>query len=139
MSLRRRAGLLLVALLAPAAALAAGTALTPVNVSVMGGESRTFIARFANADSSPVARATVIWANDVCGTFPNSASTATSTTDESGVASIRFTAARSADVTCWLTASADDATVKFDVVTYRLDQVSLAVATGVNFDPQGSM
>ena len=139
MSLRRRAGLLLVALLAPAAALAAGTALTPVNVSVMGGESRTFIARFANADGSPVARATVIWANDVCGTFPNSASTATSTTDESGVASIRFTAARSADVTCWLTASADDATVKFDVVTYRLDQVSLAVATGVNFDPQGSM
>jgi hypothetical protein len=139
MTLRSRTAALLIALLAPAGALAAGSALSPVSVSVMGGESRSFIARFVNADGSPVARAPVTWANDVCGTFPNSASTATSTTDANGVTSIRFTAAPTADITCWLTASAGDATVQFDVLTYRLDQVSLAVVPGVNFDPQGTM
>ena len=134
-----RAGLLAVALLVPTLAGAAGVAVTPVNVSVMGGESRTFTARFTNADGSPAAGTPVSWANDVCGTFPNSASTAVGTTDASGVASIRFTAAPSADVTCWLTATAGASTVQFDVVTYRLDQVSIAVVSGVNFDPQGSM
>lgn len=137
----RRLAFLAFAALVPLAALAAGSgrAVTPVTVSVMGGESRTFTARFANADGSPLAGAPVEWTNDVCGTFPNSASTAVSTTDAKGVASIRFMAAASGDVTCSLTAVAGDKTVQFNVVTYRLDQVSLGVATGVNIDPQGSI
>jgi hypothetical protein len=113
--------------------------LTPVNTSVQGSQARTFSARFTNAAGGPAAGETVTWANDVCGTFPNAASQATSTTDANGVASITFTAAPSAGITCWLTATAGAATTTFNVVTYRVSQLTLAPTEfGALFDPNMS-
>ncbi len=131
---------LLFALL-PLAGLAAASAqpVTPVNASVQGGQAKVFSARFTSSTGAPAAGERVTWVNDVCGTFPNSASQATGTTDADGVATITFTAAPSAGITCWLVAQAGAATATFNVVTYRLSQVSIAVNTSaIFFDPGGS-
>lgn len=113
-------------------------ALTPAATSVEGGQSKVFSARFAKADGTPAAGETVTWSNDVCGTFPNAASQATSVTDAGGIATIAFTAAPNAGITCWLTATAGAATTTFNVVTYRVSQVALSVEIGSFFDPSGS-
>jgi hypothetical protein len=141
MVLRVLAALVVAAVLNPNTALAAasGQPVTPVNMSVEGGETKVFSARFMNGNGMPAAGETVTWGNDVCGTFPNAASLATSVTDATGLATIAFTAAPSAGITCWLTAVAGPAAVTFNVVTYRMSQVSIVVEdVGVFFDPNGS-
>lgn len=140
MAFRFLAALLLGAILTPTPALAAasGQPVTPVNMSVQGGEAKAFTARFLSANGSPATGETVTWVNDVCGTFPNAASQATSVTDANGTATIAFTAAPNAGITCWLMASAGAASVTFNVITYRLAQVSIAVEVGAFFDPNMS-
>ncbi|APV48529.1 hypothetical protein BWI17_01795 [Betaproteobacteria bacterium GR16-43] len=132
---------LFVALLIPVSALAAanGQAVTPVNIAVQGSEVKTFSARFTNAAGAPVVGETVSWSNDVCGTFPNASSQATSKTDANGVATIFFTAAPNAGITCWLMANAGNASVQFNVVTFKLNQVALVADTAVDFDANGSV
>jgi hypothetical protein len=103
---------------APWAARAAASAqpLTPVNQSVAGNESRDFAVRFLDAQGRPAVGATVRFANDACGLFPNGQTQMDVTTDSNGVASVRFTAFPQG-ITCWLIANAG-VQVQFFVITY---------------------
>jgi hypothetical protein len=112
----------LLALLAPLAqAASSGQALTPLSVSVAGGESQVFSARFYDAFGQPAVGETVRFANDACGTFPNGGFAVEVRTDTTGVATTTFTA-RPQGITCWLVASAG-VQVRFDVLTYNLGNV----------------
>ena len=91
-------------------------ALTPQRVSVAGGETYTFSARFFDALGQPSVGETVQFGNDACGRFPNGNFYQNVTTDVSGTASIQFTAFAQG-ITCWVSASAG-ASVRFDVLTY---------------------
>lgn len=104
--------------LASAGALAAssGQPVTPVNVSVAGGETRVFSARFYDSLGRPAVGETVRFANDVCGTFPDGGYYAQAVTDATGLASITFRAFNQG-ITCWLVANAG-VQVKFDVLTF---------------------
>lgn len=93
--------------------------LTPQNVSIAGGETKTFSARFFDAAGHPAAGEAVQFANDTCGFFPNGQFTYGTTTDATGTASATFTPLIPAGITCWLIAT-DGATANFNVETYTL-------------------
>lgn len=107
----------------PAAAATSAIPLTPQNVSVLGGESREFAARFFDPLGRPAAGEPVQFVNDACGTFANGSPVITVTTDATGVASATFTA-RNQGITCWVAASAG-VTLRWDVLTFTLGQVHL--------------
>jgi hypothetical protein len=112
-------------LLAPAAhAAAAAQALTPIDVSVPGNESKVFSVRFLDASGAPAVNESVQFLNDACGTFPGGAAVANVRTDANGVASATFTAFNQG-ITCWLTATAG-AQVRFNVLTFTKAQVYFA-------------
>ncbi len=110
------------AVLAFAASLAhaatSGIPLTPTNVSILGGETKTFSARFLDAQGRPVAGEAVTFFDDACGWFPNSSASAIVRTDANGVASTTFTAFNQG-IVCWVIAEAAPARVRFDVLTYN--------------------
>lgn len=122
--------------LAPAAhGAAVAQAVTPLRTSVEGGRSQVFSARFLTATGQPAAGEMVTFTNDACGFFSNGALFMTVPADANGVASVSFTAFTSGGVTCFVNATAG-ASVSFHVVTYRQDQLSIAVGTAVLFSPQ---
>lgn len=108
---------------------AASTAvpLTPLDVSVLGNETKTFSVRFLDASGQPAADEPVQFVNDACGRFANGSPVIDVRTDASGVASAAFTAFNQG-ITCWLVASAG-AQVRFNVLTYTLGQAYLAAST----------
>ncbi|HET7729929.1 MAG TPA: hypothetical protein VFK48_07860 [Usitatibacter sp.] len=115
--------LLLVALAAaPAVAATSATPQTPRKVSVLGGESQEFAARFFDPLGRPAVGETVHFMNDACGTFANGALAETVTTDASGFASAVFTA-RPLGITCRVTATAG-ISVRWDVITFTLPLVN---------------
>jgi hypothetical protein len=97
---------------------------TPVNVSVAGGETQVFAARFFDALGRPSVGETVRFANDACGTFPNGGFFVEATTDATGLASTTFRAFNQG-ITCWVVASAG-VQVRFDVLTYVAANAYLA-------------
>ena len=66
---------------AVAHAATSGQALTPVNVSVLGNETKTFSVRFTEAAGRPAVGETVQFVNDACGWFPNNSAVASTRTD----------------------------------------------------------
>jgi len=119
----------LLSLLACTAHAAASVQLvTPQRMSVAGGETKRFSARFLDLGGHPAPGETVRFANDSCGTFANGLFFFDTVTDSNGVASADFTALVPAGITCWLTAAAG-ATAQFDVETYI---GSLAYANALN-------
>lgn len=115
--------LILALLPAVAHAAASGQAVTPTNVSVAGGESHEFSARFFDSFGRPAMGETVRFANDACGKFPNGNYFIDVTADATGLASTTFTAFNQG-ITCWLVASAG-VQVRFDVLTYVASGVSI--------------
>ena len=109
---------------ASALAAASAQALTPMNTSVLGGERQVYSVRFLDAAGQPAVGESVIFDNDACGFFDNGSFVASTRTDANGVASVGFTA-RAQGITCWITAQAG-ASVRFNVFTYTLGQVSIA-------------
>ena len=112
---------------AMADAAVSGQALTPVNVSVLGNETKTFSVRFTDAAGRPAAGETVQFLNDACGWFPNNSAVANVRTDANGVASTQFTAYNQG-ITCWLIAVATPAQVQFNVLTYTKAQVYMTAS-----------
>ena len=109
---------------APAATAAnSAQALSPIKVSVAGGESHVFSARFFDAFGQPAVGETVQFANDACGRFSNGFFVMNVVTDVTGAASATFTA-NPQGITCWVSATAG-AQVRFDVLTYSLFNVYL--------------
>jgi len=102
-------------------AAASAQALTPIDVSVLGNESKVFSVRFLDAAGAPAVGESVQFLNDACGTFPGGTSVATVRTDANGVASTTFTAYNQG-ITCWLIATAG-AQVRFNVLTFTRAQV----------------
>ena len=115
---------LLLALL-PAASRAANSAqmLSPLNTSVLGGETRTYQVRFFDAFGNPSVGETVTFFNDACGFFQNGLINVSVLTDTSGVATATFRA-RPQGITCWITAAAG-VSVRFNVFTYTPGQMYL--------------
>lgn len=119
---------LLCALISPfAQAAASGSPVTPVNVSVAGGETHVFSARFFDSFGRPAVGEMVRFSNDVCGTFPNGGYFIDVPTDATGQASTPFRAFNQG-ITCWLIAAAG-VQVRFDVLTYVASHVYLAATT----------
>lgn len=118
--------LLVLATLACADAQAAASVqvITPANMSVAGGETQVFAARFFDSLGLPSAGEKVRFANDACGTFPNGGFFVDVTTDVTGLASTTFRAFNQG-ITCWLTATAG-VTARFDVLTYVAANAYLA-------------
>jgi hypothetical protein len=117
--------LLLLAFASPLVhAAASAQALTPIDVSVLGNESKVFAVRFLDAAGRPAAGENVQFVNDACGTFPGGSAVANVRSDADGVASTTFTAYNQG-ITCWLIASAG-AQVRFDVLTFTRAQVYFA-------------
>lgn len=106
-----------------------GTTVTPRLTSVEAGQAQVFTARFFGPGNAPAAGEVVTFHNDACGTFPNATVTDTAVTDANGFASITFTADPAGGVTCILTATAAPATVRFDVLTWKPDQIEMVLAT----------
>ena len=101
---------------------------SPLNVSVLGGSSRVFQARFFDSLGNPAVGETVSWGNDACGFFSNGQFFASSVTDATGLASITFTALDPAGITCWLVGD-DGVEARFNVNTYQARQVYFSTAT----------
>ena len=112
---------------AAAHAATSGQALTPVNVSVLGNETKTFSVRFTDAAGRPAVGESVQFVNDACGWFPNNSAVASVRTDANGVASTTFTAYNQG-ITCWLIATATPAQVQFNVLTYTKAQVYMTAS-----------
>ena len=108
-------------------AAASGYALTPERTSVEAGTTQTFSARFLDAAGRPAAGETVQFSNDACGTYPNGGFVMNTVTDAAGVASAAFTAMQPGGTVCAMMAANAGAQVRYQVFTYRLSQVSLAV------------
>jgi hypothetical protein len=108
-------------------AASSGVALTPVNVSVLGGETKTFSVRFLDAAGRPAANEAVQFVNDACGWFGNNSAVANVRTDANGIASTTFTAFNQG-ITCWLIAAAAPAQVQFNVLTYTAAQVYMTAS-----------
>jgi hypothetical protein len=112
---------------------AAGTAVpvSPQRIGVVGGESQVFSARFYDAQGRPSAGETVRFANDACGTFAGGGFLGSAVTDSTGLASISFTAMNAGFVRCIVTASGvtSGATLSYDVITYRVQNVAFTVST----------
>jgi hypothetical protein len=104
-----------------ACAASAAQAITPLDVSVLGNETKTFSVRFVDASGRPAAGETVQFVNDACGWFPNGGSVVATRTDANGVASTQFTAYNQG-ITCYVLASAG-AQVRFNVLTFTRGQV----------------
>jgi Bacterial Ig-like domain (group 1). len=104
-----------------------GQALTPVNVSVLGNETKTFSVRFTDAAGRPAVGETVQFLNDACGWFANNSAVANVRTDANGIASTPFTAYNQG-ITCWLIAVATPAQVQFNVLTYTRAQVYMTAS-----------
>lgn len=104
-----------------ALAATSATAVTPQRISVPGGETREFAARFFDAFGQPAVGESVQFVNDACGFFSNGAPVITVRTDAAGFASAAFTA-RNQGITCWVVASAG-VQVRWDVLTFTLPQV----------------
>lgn len=101
-------------------------ALTPLNVSVLGGETKTFSVRFLDAAGRAAAGESVQFVNDACGWFGAGSAVASARTDANGVASVDFTAYNQG-ITCWLIANAG-AQVQFNVLTYTSAQVYMTAS-----------
>lgn len=99
-------------------------AISPVRVSVAGGEAQVFSVRFFDALGHAAVGENVQFMNDACGRFSNGQFVMNVTTDVSGLASATFIA-NNQGITCWLSASAG-AQIVFDVLTYSLANVYLA-------------
>lgn len=117
--------LFLAASLAHAAS--SGQAITPINVSVLGNETKTFSVQFLDAAGRPAAGENVQFVNDACGWFASGNAVANVRTDANGVASTPFTAFNQG-ITCWLIASAPPAQVQFNVLTYTAAQVYMTAS-----------
>lgn len=102
--------------------------LTPQAMSVAGGETKAFSARFFDALGQPVAGQAVRFGNDACGFFPNGGFFMDTVTDTTGTATLNFTAMIPAGITCWLNASAG-VTAHWDVHTYQPGGVRLTYTT----------
>lgn len=124
---RRLAATLLAFAATLAHAASSGQALTPTNVSVLGGETKTFSVQFFDAAGRPAAGQGVQWLNDACGWFGAGSAVATTSTDANGVASATFTAYNQG-ITCWVMASAG-AQVTFNVLTYTMGQAYMTAST----------
>lgn len=107
-------------------------ALTPERTSVEAGVTQVFSARFLNAAAQPAVGEAVQFSNDACGTFPNGAFVMNAVTDASGVASIKFTALQPGGTVCVVMAANAGATVRYQVFTYRLSQISISAAAPAN-------
>jgi hypothetical protein len=114
---RLSAILILIVAAAEAHAAASVQLVTPQRMSVAGGETKRFSARFLDSSGHASVGEPVRFANDACGRFANGQFTFDTATDSNGVASADFTALTPAGITCWLTASAT-VTAQFDVETY---------------------
>jgi hypothetical protein len=114
-------------LVVPGIAAAANSAqmMTPQAVSVAGGETQVFTARFFDALGRPVVGDVVRFTNDVCGTFAGGAFFVDARTDANGSASASFTASNPAGITCWVTATSG-VTLRWDVHTYQPALVTLS-------------
>jgi hypothetical protein len=104
-----------------------GQALTPINVSVLGNETKTFTVQFLDAAGRPAANENVQFVNDACGWFGSGNAVLTVRTDANGIASTPFTAFNQG-ITCWLIASAPPAQVQFNVLTYTAAQVYMTAS-----------
>lgn len=109
--------------------------LTPQLTNVEAGQSQVFAARFLDALGQPAAHQTVTFRNDACGAFAGGGFAVDVQTDADGVASTTFTARFPGGVTCWLTATGAGSSVRFDVVTYNVNQLGFG-ATPVPGDPR---
>ncbi|HUQ29227.1 MAG TPA: hypothetical protein VM051_11585 [Usitatibacter sp.] len=111
-----------------ASAQAQGVAVTPLKTAVVGGESQVFSARFVSG-GQPLAGERVRFFNDACGYMAGGNSFAADAfTDATGTASITFTALNGGFTRCTLGAQSmsTGAAVLFDVITYRVANVSVA-------------
>ena len=125
-----------IALLAAAAALGPATLvaatsaqmITPLSMSVAGGESKVFSARFYDAVGTPAAGQTVRFVNDACGRFGNGSFQMDVTTDTSGVASATFTATYPPGIVCDVIATSG-VSVRWQVITYPISLVYFTVTT----------
>jgi hypothetical protein len=123
MSIRHFFLALLASLATAAHAASSVQMLTPLNTSVLGGESREYSARFFDPFGRPSAGESVTFSNDACGFFHNGALAVTVPTDASGVATATFTA-RPQGITCWIRATAG-VQATFNVFTYTMGQVGI--------------
>jgi hypothetical protein len=124
--------ILLVAFVAAAATAAPAASsvllLTPQSMSVAGGETKLFSARFFDALGQPSAGETARFSNDACGRFPNGGFIMDTVTDASGTATLGFTALNPAGITCSLDVDAG-VRAHFDVLTYQASGVTISAAT----------
>ncbi len=107
---------------------------TPQAMSVAGGESRVFTARFFTALGAPAAGEAVRFSNDACGTFAGGGFFVDTHADATGAASATFTASNPPGITCTIVAAAG-VVAKFDVHTY-LPSVARVVGTLTPADPR---
>ena len=128
------AALLLAATSGIASAATSAIPLTPERTSVEADFSQVFSARFLGPTGLPAIGETVQFSNDACGRFSNGSFTAATTTDANGVASMTFTAMQPGGVVCTVYAAAG-AQVRYQVITYRLAQVSLVANAPTNPAP----
>ena len=112
---------------AVAHAAVSGQAVTPINVSVPGGDTFVFAARFYDGFGRPAVGEKVRFSNDTCGTFPNGGYFADVTTDATGLASTTFRAFNQG-ITCWLVANAG-VQVRFEVLTFVASNVYFSATT----------
>ena len=136
MSMAHRLLLVLAASLVPGLVAAASSVqlVTPQAMSVAGGESQVFTARFFNALGAPAVGETVRFSNDACGTFSGGGFFIDTHADATGAASATFTAMNPPGITCTLFAAAG-VVAKFDVHTYRAS-VTRVVGTLTPVDPR---
>jgi hypothetical protein len=105
-----------------------GIAISPQKVAVAAGETQTFAARFFS-NGQPVAGARVVFYNDACGYLGGGGSFSRETvTDGTGTASMAFTALNTGLIRCTMAAGLSaDASVLFDVITFRPTNAEIAV------------
>ena len=110
---------------------AAATAVpvSPQRTTVLGNETQVFSARFYDAQGRAQVGQAVSFFNDACGTFNGGGFLGQATTDETGLASISFTALNTGFIRCTVTAaSTAGGSVSYDVVTFRSDPRIIDIA-----------
>jgi hypothetical protein len=136
----RRSTLAVALLSAPVLAVAAASyqLLTPRSISVPGGESQQVSIRVLDAAGRPSVGESVTFTNDACGVFAGSPNpfVAAVGADANGVATIRFTASNPPGITCWINILAGFTTT-VNVLTYRVSEVAMQVATVAGDAPVG--
>jgi hypothetical protein len=102
---------------------------SPQKTTVLAGQTQVMSARFYDAQGRPSVGEAVNFFNDACGNFGGSGFLARAVTDESGLASVAFTALNIGAIRCTVNAAgASGAAVAFEVMTFRPDLASLSIA-----------